>query len=81
MDEPVAGVNPVMRDKIKKILLELKKKGKTILIIEHDMKFVMDICDTLIAMDAGKEIAAGSPKQIQNNKKVLEAYLGEKVKL
>ena len=81
LDEPVSGVNPIMREKIKKTLLKLKKQGKTILIIEHDMKFVMNICETVIAMDEGQEIVIGSPKKVQNNKKVLEAYLGEKVKL
>lgn len=76
LDEPVAGVNPVMREKIKDILLKLKKEGKTILFIEHDMKFVMRIADKVIVMDHGEEIAVGTPKQIQKNKKVLEAYLG-----
>ena len=81
LDEPVAGVNPVMREKIKKILLKLKEQGKTILIIEHDMKFVMNVCETVIVMDEGQEIAIGNPEKIQNNSRVLEAYLGEKVKI
>ncbi|MBI4154480.1 ABC transporter ATP-binding protein [Candidatus Woesearchaeota archaeon] len=81
IDEPVAGVNPVMREKIKDVLLKLKKEGKTILFIEHDMKFVMGLADKVIVMDYGQEIAIGTAKQIQNNPKVLEAYLGKKVKL
>lgn len=81
LDEPVAGVNPVMREKIKDILIKLKKEGKTILFIEHDMRFVMDIADKVIVMDHGEEIAIGTPKQIQKNPKVLQAYLGKKVKL
>lgn len=80
-DEPVAGVNPVMREKIKHTLLKLKKEGKTILLVEHDMKFVMDMADKVIVMDHGEEIAIGTPKQIQKNPKVLQAYLGKKVKL
>ncbi|MDP1695268.1 MAG: ATP-binding cassette domain-containing protein, partial [Candidatus Woesearchaeota archaeon] len=77
LDEPVAGVNPLIRKEIKAILKQLKKQGETIFVIEHDMNFVMDIADHVIVMDAGKVIAEGKPKQIQKNKKVLEAYLGE----
>ena len=77
LDEPVAGVNPVMRKKIKEVLQRLKKAGKTILLIEHDMPFVMDVCEKVIVLDRGKEIAVGTPKQIASNKQVLEAYLGQ----
>jgi len=81
LDEPVAGVNPIMRTKIKDILKKLKKQGKTILFIEHDMKFVMDVADRIVVLDYGTEIATGTPKQIQKNPRVLQAYLGKKVKL
>ena len=77
LDEPVAGVNPVLRKEIKDVVRKLNKKGETILLIEHDMNFVMDIADYIFVMDYGKVIAEGKPKQIQNNKKVLDAYLGE----
>jgi len=77
LDEPVAGVNPLIREQIKKILRTLKAMGKTVFIIEHDMNFVMDIADHVIVMDYGKVIAEGKPKEIQKNRKVLEAYLGE----
>jgi branched-chain amino acid transport system ATP-binding protein len=76
-DEPVAGVNPQLRRKIKRIFKKLNKKGETIVLIEHDMNFVMGIADYIFVLDEGKVIAKGLPKQIQNNKKVLEAYLGE----
>ena len=76
LDEPVAGVNPALRKQIKNILKELNKKGRTILLVEHDMNFVMDVADRIYVMNYGKIIAEGTPKQIQNNKKVLEAYLG-----
>ena len=77
LDEPVAGVNPIVRERIKKLLRNLKKEGKTILLIEHDMSFVMDLCDEIVVLDHGEEIAVGTPKQIQKNKKVINAYLGE----
>ena len=77
LDEPVAGVNPKLRREIKKIIRELNKKGATILLIEHDMNFVMDLVDYIFVMDAGNVIAEGKPRNIQNNKKVLDAYLGE----
>lgn len=77
LDEPVAGVNPKLRKEIASILLGLKKKGETILLIEHDMDFTLGTADKVIVMDEGKVIAQGTPKEIKNNKRVLEAYLGE----
>ena len=77
LDEPVAGVNPKLRQKISKILLALKKQGETILLIEHDMNFTFGLADWVIVMDEGKVIAQGKPAEIKNNSKVLEAYLGE----
>jgi len=77
LDEPVAGVNPKLRKKIKDIIRSLHKKGKTILIIEHDMNFVMDLAGHVIVMNAGKVIAQGRPKDIQNNPDVLNIYLGD----
>jgi branched-chain amino acid transport system ATP-binding protein len=77
LDEPIAGVNPKIREEISGILLGLKKKGETILLIEHDMNFVLGIADGVVVMDEGKVIARGKLGQIKNNKKVIEAYLGE----
>lgn len=77
LDEPVAGVNPKLRENIAKVLLKLRKKGETIFLIEHDMNFTLKIADNVLVMDEGKIIAKGTPNQIKNNKKVLEAYLGE----
>jgi len=77
LDEPVAGVNPKLREDIAKVLLKLREKGETIFLIEHDMNFTLKIADNVLVMDEGKVIAEGRPNQIKNNKKVLEAYLGE----
>lgn len=77
LDEPIAGVTPKLRTKISEILLNLKKQGATILLIEHDMNFALNLADEVIVLDEGKVIAKGTPKQIKNNKKVLEAYLGD----
>jgi len=77
LDEPIAGVTPSLRKEIANILVDLKKKGETIFVIEHDMNFVLNIADEVIVMDEGKVIVQGKPSEIKNNKKVLEAYLGE----
>ena len=77
LDEPVTGVNPHLRKEIKKIIIKLNKQGETIVLIEHDMNFVMDLTEYVYVMDYGKVIAEGVPKVIQNNKRVLDAYLGE----
>jgi len=77
LDEPVAGINPKLRNLIKKLLLELKKKGDTILIIEHDTEFTLSISDWVLVMDEGRIISEGKPSKIRRDPKVLEAYLGE----
>jgi ABC-type branched-subunit amino acid transport system ATPase component len=77
LDEPVAGVTPQLREEISKLLRSLKQQGETILLIEHDMNFTLNIADYIIVLDEGKVIAEGSPDEIRHNPKVLEAYLGE----
>lgn len=76
LDEPVAGISPILRKKIFEILNKLRKQGETILLIEHDMDFTLKIADKLVVMDNGRVIAEGKPEEIKNNPKVLEAYLG-----
>lgn len=78
LDEPAAGVNRTMLHTIIEIIKKLKSEGKTIVIVEHDMGFVMELSERVIVMDYGKEIAEGTPLEIQRNAKVLEAYLGVK---
>ncbi len=77
LDEPIAGVTAKLRTRISEILFNLKKQGTTILLIEHDMNFALNIADEVVVLDDGVVIAKGTPNQIRNNKKVLEAYLGD----
>ncbi len=78
LDEPAAGVNPTLLNTIKQLILKLHQQGKTLLIVEHNMPFLMSIAHKIIVMNFGKELAIGSPEEIQNNPRVLEAYLGKK---
>ena len=77
LDEPTAGVNPLVRKELKSILKNLRKEGKTVLLIEHDMDFVMDISNVVVVLNEGKVLRVGKPKQIVKDKRVLEAYLGK----
>lgn len=76
LDEPVAGVNPILREQFKNLLKQLKEKGETILLIEHDMDFVRAVADHVIVMDQGQLLAQGLPDAVLKDEKVLEAYLG-----
>jgi neutral amino acid transport system ATP-binding protein len=77
LDEPAGGVNPTLLESIIDRILQLNKKGITFLIVEHNMDLVMKISNPVICMAYGTVLAMGSPKEIQNDKRVLEAYLGE----
>jgi len=75
LDEPAAGVNPRLLDTILERINLLKKQGKTILLVEHNMELVMSISDTVVVMAAGKILSKGTPKEVQSNKEVLNVYL------
>lgn len=77
LDEPTAGVNQAVREEMKTILRQLRKEGRTIAFIEHDMDFVMDISDEVVVLNEGKVLAHGRPAAIRKNPMVLEAYLGK----
>jgi ABC-type branched-subunit amino acid transport system ATPase component len=79
LDEPVAGVNPVIRERIAALLRNLRAQGETMLVIEHDMQFVMQLADQVVVMDRGRVIAEGSPEAAQKDPDVLAAYLGEQL--
>jgi neutral amino acid transport system ATP-binding protein len=76
LDEPTAGVNPVMIATMERHIRQRHEAGITFLIVEHDMQFVMRLCDPVVVMDRGSPIFAGSPDQVQTNPMVLDAYLG-----
>jgi len=78
LDEPAAGMNPQETEELMETIKLLKTKFKiSILLIEHDMKLVMGICERIVVIDYGKIIAKGSPKEIRNNPDVIKAYLGD----
>ena len=78
LDEPAAGMNPQETRELDELIVRIRNEDKlAILLIEHDMKLVMNISDRIYVMEYGKEIAQGTPQQIKENPKVIEAYLGE----
>jgi branched-chain amino acid transport system ATP-binding protein len=77
LDEPVAGMNHDEADDIRKLMLRLRDEGLSILLIEHDMAFVMNLCDYLYVLDFGAVIAQGRPDEVRVNPAVLDAYLGQ----
>ena len=80
LDEPAAGMNPQETKELDDLITKIKnEEGISILLIEHDMKLVMNISDRIFVMEYGREIAKGTPLEIRENPKVIEAYLGEEV--
>ncbi len=76
LDEPTAGVSPKMTSEVAALIQTLKKAGKTVLIVEHDLPFIRRICDRVIVFDVGEVVLQGTPEEVHGNRKLKELYFG-----
>jgi ABC-type branched-subunit amino acid transport system ATPase component len=81
LDEPAGGINPVLIDRMGDMIRELNSYGKTFLIVEHNMPFVLGLCDPVHVLARGRTMASGTPDEIQRDPAVIDAYLGEDYEL
>ncbi len=76
LDEPVTGMNPTEKQQMVDLVRQVRDRGVTVMLVEHDMRTVMGLCEKISVLDFGKKIAEGSPEEILHNQQVIEAYLG-----
>ncbi len=79
LDEPASGLNDNESRRMAQVIKEVQKRGITVLLVEHNIDFVMNLCDQMVVLNYGEKIAEGTPEAIQNNARVIEAYLGAEI--
>jgi branched-chain amino acid transport system ATP-binding protein len=77
LDEPVAGVNPTMVRHIEEVIRQFNAQGVALLIVEHNVEFIMNLCQRVVVLESGRKIAEGPPALIRSDPRVLSAYLGQ----
>jgi branched-chain amino acid transport system ATP-binding protein len=77
LDEPAAGLISHERKTLSEMIKKIRDRGVAVLVIEHHMALIMDVCDRIVVLNFGSKIAEGTPEEIRNNKAVIDAYLGE----
>ena len=77
LDEPAGGINPVLIDRMSEMIRELNRHGASFLIVEHNMNFVLNLCDPIHVVAQGRVLASGTPEQIKSDPAVIDAYLGD----
>jgi branched-chain amino acid transport system ATP-binding protein len=79
LDEVMGGLNPAESEEIIQLILDLKRRGLTQMVIEHDMKAIMRISDRIVVLNSGEKLTEGTPQEVANHPDVIAAYLGERV--